>query len=907
MFRPLFAARATSQDSPSLQPFALVGLVALLVFAIGAGLGVDQVHESFDAVETLAAEQRAGQQRRALEADLAQLSISARDHARWDDAWRYAQSEDPAFVSANLTDDSLNVMRVNVVLIVDGSGRVLHSSLLPEGAHALQSPAPDDVLADLVPVALATGTLGELPVGRRLVHSQRGAVAFAGVEITRTDGSEPSGRYLLFGRYVSAALMERVRQTSGLPVRWVALADPAAELSTATRAWIQGSGSRDTHAEPKSDEVMTSLSLVRSPDGKPLAVLASEAPRSITSLGQNLGWTLLGGLAALLLVCGSMLSWLLLRLHRTQLSRARDGARYRKVADQLTETILLVECPSLRVVEMNQAALHSMGYAETDIASLTALDIFPDLTREALAQEPENGRRVCRSRLRRKDGSEFDAEVTVSEFRDDSRDLLCLVGHDVSHRRAAEEQQKANQRKLLHMAQHDPLTGLPNRLFLRSKFPRVIRHAHDAQRGIALIYVDVDHFKNINDSLGHGHGDRLLQIIAQRLRNTVGAQDAVVRMGGDEFVIVATLVPEPASIDQLAQRLQSSICAPIVIDETPLAVTASMGLAVYPRDGSDLDVLLKHADIALYQAKEAGRHCHRFFDAHMDLRVSEDVALEQALRHALGSSQFYLEFQPVVDLRSNRVSSVEALLRWHHPELGQIPPGRFVPIAERAGLITQLGQFALENALHQMRAWLDVGVACVPMAINVAPQQLAHADFAELVKRLTAEVGIEPRWLRFEITENALLQNVQQLVGTLNQLREIGSQILIDDFGTGYSGLSYLTKLPVDTVKIDRSFVSSMMKGPKDEAVIASIIEMAGKLNLMTIAEGIETREQALRLRRLGCNFVQGYFFSRPLSARRCRRLLQKMHALGSSTVSTQTVATQAAQTMDDDRQAAAG
>jgi diguanylate cyclase (GGDEF)-like protein/PAS domain S-box-containing protein len=649
------------------------------------------------------------------------------------------------------------------------------------------------------------------------------------------------------------------------------------------------------------------MSVIRSPDDQPLALLVSEAPQSVVEFGRHLTGTLLGGLALLLLAFGGALAWLLIRLYRTQQSRHVAEARYRKVADQLTETILLVDSQTLGIAEINRAALGAMGYSDDDIGAMTALDIFPDLSRETLLLDTDNGRRVCQSRLRRKDGTELDTEVTISEFRDDDRRLLCLVGHDVSHRRAAEEQHKANQRKLLHMAQHDPLTGLPNRLYLRSRFPRVIRHAQDAQRCIALIYVDVDHFKSINDSLGHGHGDRLLQIIAQRLRNTVGAQDAVVRMGGDEFVIVATLLPEVASIDNLAQRIQASVCAPIVVDDTPLAVTASMGISVYPRDGLDLDLLLKHADIALYQAKEAGRHGHRFFDADMDLRVSEDLALEQALRHALGSNQFYLDFQPVVDLRTNRVSSVEALLRWHHPELGQIPPARFVPIAERTGLIEQLGQFALENVLHQMRAWLDVGVACVPVAINVAPRQLARNDFAELVKRLTSEVGIEPRWLRFEITESALLQNVQELVGTLTQLREIGSQILIDDFGTGYSGLSYLTTLPVDTVKIDRSFVTSMMKGEKDEMVISSIIDMAAKLKLVTIAEGIETREQALRLRRLGCNFAQGYFFSRPLSARRCRRLLQKMHALAAPAGNAPAAALQSSPAESEERQAAAG
>ena len=583
-----------------------------------------------------------------------------------------------------------------------------------------------------------------------------------------------------------------------------------------------------------------------------------------------------GRLLATLLVSALLLGWLLTRLRRSRKARVIAETRYHKLANQLTEVILLVDRQSLLVVETNQAALTTTGYSESDICGRPLPDVFPDLVGEKL-REDSTKRRIHFSHLRRRDGSEQDTEVSVTEFQDNHRQLLCLVAHDVSHRRAAEEQVRANQRKLLHMAQHDPLTGLPNRLFLHSRFPQVTREVQESQSGIALIYVDLDHFKNINDSLGHGHGDRLLQIVAQRLRSTVSSEDAVIRMGGDEFVIIATLVPKPTSIDLLAQRVQAAVSAPIIIDDSPLSITASMGLAVYPRDGVELEPLLKHADIALYQAKEAGRGCHRYFDAHMNVRVNEDLTLEQALRHALGNKQFYIEFQPVVNLRNNRLASVEALLRWQHPELGQIPPSRFVPVVERTGLITQIGQFALENVLQQMRIWLDMGVACVPVAVNVAPQQLVNRNFVELVKRLTTQVGIDPQWLRFEITEGALLQNVPQLVGTLRQLREIGSEILIDDFGTGYSGLSYLTTLPVNTVKIDRSFVANMMNNARDEAVITSIIDMATRLNLVTIAEGIETREQALRLRLLGCHFAQGYFFSRPLSASSFRRLLQRV------------------------------
>jgi predicted signal transduction protein with EAL and GGDEF domain len=308
-------------------------------------------------------------------------------------------------------------------------------------------------------------------------------------------------------------------------------------------------------------------------------------------------------------------------------------------------------------------------------------------------------------------------------------------------------------------------------------------------------------------------------------------------------------------------------------------VTASIGVSVYPRDGLDLEILLKHADIALYQAKEAGRNCHRLFVADMDVRVSEDVALEQALRHAIGTDQLYMEYQPVVDLKTSRVSSFEALMRWRHPDLGVVPPGRFVPIAEKSGLILPLGQHAIAQTLKQLQAWQKEGVSCLPVAVNVAPQQLMRTDFPALVQELASVAGIEARWLRFEITESALLKNPEQLIETLTALRKLGCQVLIDDFGTGYSALSYLTQLPVDALKIDRSFVTDLVQGEASAQIVRAVIDMARRLDISTVAEGVETKDQALLLRKLGCNYAQGFLFSRPLSPRRARILLDRLRA----------------------------
>jgi EAL domain-containing protein (putative c-di-GMP-specific phosphodiesterase class I) len=288
-------------------------------------------------------------------------------------------------------------------------------------------------------------------------------------------------------------------------------------------------------------------------------------------------------------------------------------------------------------------------------------------------------------------------------------------------------------------------------------------------------------------------------------------------------------------------------------------------------------MLLKRADIALHQAKEAGRRCHRYFSADMDARVNEHAALEHELCNAIGTRQIYLDYQPIVDLRNGRLVSLEALMRWRHPERGLIPPGQFIPVAEKCGLILELGQQALQEVLAQQRAWLDADVPVVPIAVNVSAIQIERVDFAKLVRRLTASVGIDPKWVRFEVTESAIMKEPEKLIGTLQELRALGSQVLLDDFGTGYSSLSYLNRLPIDIVKIDRAFVRELSEGDRASPVIPLVVDMAKQLNLKTVAEGVETAAQAAGLFELGCDFGQGYFYSKPVLAHHCKSLLEHL------------------------------
>jgi diguanylate cyclase (GGDEF)-like protein len=717
-----------------------------------------------------------------------------------------------------------------------------------------------------------------------LLRTSSGPVAFSVKEIRRSDLSIPTGALMLFARYIDADDVGRIRQTLGMPVELQSLASPLdaprhAGLPAPIRAWVADRDAGNTKVWVSSRDEIRAYAMARDIDGAAVVMFSSNVPRSIYRLGLQTTGLMLVSIVLLLIIGGCCVVWMAMRLKRSFAATDAAEQRYASIAAQLHEAITLAEPGSGRIIEANEAVLRAMNCSLEAMRTRTIFDLYPDLTTAALeAVPPEGGARlVLESRMRNHSGGTSDAEIAVTRMSGSARTLLCLVGRDVSHRREAELQQRASHKKLVHIAQHDPLTGLPNRLYLRARLPRALRHAAKTERLMALIYLDIDHFKNINDSRGHGAGDALLQIVAKRLRATVAAQDVVLRMGGDEFVIIAALLPDVNAVNGLALRLLAAMQAPLTLEATPLEISASLGVALYPNDGLDMESLLKHADIALYQAKAAGRRCHRLFSPDMLVRVSESVAMEQALRRAIGSDQFSMDYQPIINMRTGRVSSLEALMRWRHPDLGQVPPGQFIPVADSSGLTVELGMQGLRTVLAQLRAWQDAAVPIVPIAVNISPVQLEQSDFCTSVLRLAAEHEVDPRWLHFEITETALLKDPAGLVGTLQTLRALGSKVLIDDFGTGYSGLSYLAKLPVDTIKIDRSFISDLGKNTARTPIIEAVIEMARRLNMTVVAEGVETEQQAAMLQTQGCEYAQGYFYSRPVSARHCRTLLEKL------------------------------
>jgi diguanylate cyclase (GGDEF)-like protein len=390
------------------------------------------------------------------------------------------------------------------------------------------------------------------------------------------------------------------------------------------------------------------------------------------------------------------------------------------------------------------------------------------------------------------------------------------------------------------------------------------------------MFLDLDRFKNVNDSLGHSVGDKLLQEVAARLKSVMRASDTVSRLGGDEFVILMPEAADQAAISVAARKVLETVSRPYSIDGHELMSTPSLGIAIFPGDGQDVETLLRNADAAMYHAKESGRNNYQFFTQDMNARALERLSLERSLRRALERDELRLHYQPQYDLASGRVIGVEALIRWEHPEEGLISPGRFMPFAEETGLILPIGAWVLERACWQNREWQRAALPPVRMSVNISALQFRQPGFAETVRHALAVTGLEARYLELEVTESVIMHDAERVTAALSELKRMGLELAIDDFGTGYSSLSYLKRFPIDRLKIDKSFVRDIPSDGEDAAIISAIIGLTRNLGLRTIAEGVETNEQLEFLREQGCDEVQGYLLSRPLPPEACAQLLRE-------------------------------
>lgn len=433
------------------------------------------------------------------------------------------------------------------------------------------------------------------------------------------------------------------------------------------------------------------------------------------------------------------------------------------------------------------------------------------------------------------------------------------VARDIRERKMMED-------RLSFQATHDALTGMPNRLLMRDRLQQAIANAKRERKLMAVVFLDLDNFKRINDTLGHAHGDQVLLEVASRLRDVLRHSDTLARQGGDEFIALLPGLSSANDVVGIVEKMVQVLGRVIVVDGREIYVTASLGVSVYPFDHDNGDELLRKADVAMYRAKEQGRNGYQFYTPDMDERFNLDLQMEVDLRHGINNEELFLQYQPKVSLRSGQVTGFEALVRWRHPQRGIVSPGEFIPIAERSMLIAHLGEWVIREACRQIRVWRDAGETVVPVAVNVSAQQFEYMDVARLIRTALTETALEGELLELEITEGVLMRDPLATTRVLTQIKGLGVNIAVDDFGTGYSSLGYLKQFPVDVLKIDRSFVDEVSTNADDAAIVRAIVSMAHNLDIQVVAEGVETAEQLAFLRECECDFVQGYFFSRPVA-----------------------------------------
>jgi diguanylate cyclase (GGDEF)-like protein/PAS domain S-box-containing protein len=471
--------------------------------------------------------------------------------------------------------------------------------------------------------------------------------------------------------------------------------------------------------------------------------------------------------------------------------------------------------------------------------------------------------------LIRRDGVEAAIEDSAAPIHDRRGQVsgAVMVFHDVSAARAAAT-------RMSYLAQHDSLTDLPNRILFNDRLTQAMALAHRRRQKLAVLYLDVDRFKQINDSLGHAIGDRLLQSMATRLRECVRNSDTVSRQGGDEFVILLSEISQAQDAAISADKILLALSTSHRIDAHDLHITVSIGIVIYPDDGTDSEALLTNADFAMYHAKESGRNNYQFFKADMNVRAIERQSVQEGLRHAVKKKEFLLVYQPQIDLDKGAIVGLEALIRWNHPERGLVPPMHFIPIAEECGVIVPIGRWVMHEACRQARVWQDSGLPPMRVAINISAVELSAKDFVAGVREILLETGVDPSYLELELTETFLMQDSKSTAEVLRALKGMGVRLALDDFGTGYSSLSYLRRFPIDTLKIDRSFVRDITSDIDDASIVSAVISMGKSLHLRVVAEGVETAEQLAFLQERQCPEGQGHYFSKPVVAADFTRLL---------------------------------
>jgi len=609
----------------------------------------------------------------------------------------------------------------------------------------------------------------------------------------------------------------------------------------------------------KSGEVVTFQSQILRPDGKLIDILING---QVIFDEQNIPSKLIGSTQDI----------------TNHVNAKREAQEFKNLIQHSLSEIYIVEYDTLNYLYVNDGVVDGLGYTSEELLNMNIRDINPKLTEEYIAILKETGDRdkrvLNRSIHQRKDGSLYPAQSLMHRVKYNNAEAFVIFDTDISKQVEDEKLLEEQTQKLSYQANHDALTNLPNRILFKDRLEQTISLSTSHSEEFALLFIDLDQFKKINDTLGHNIGDYVLIEIAYRLAKTIREEDTLARLGGDEFTIILNNVNGIQNASSVAQEIINCMKEPIIVKGNTLFISASIGISMFPNDSKKNENLLKYADTAMYKAKDEGRNNFQFYSSEMTAQAIKRVTIEINLRTAIKENQFIVYFQPQYDAITESILGMEALVRWNHPKLGIISPAKFMEIAEDSGLIIDIDRIVMKNAMLQFTLWYKNGLNPGTLALNLAMKQLSKDDFIPILTQTIKDTNFQAQWLELEVTESQVMNNPDASIKKLQEISDIGIKLAIDDFGTGYSSLAYLKKLPLDKLKIDQSFIKDIPEDEDDIAITKAIIALGHSLKLNLIAEGVETKEQKDFLLENNCNNIQGFYYSKPITAEEITKLL---------------------------------
>ena len=759
----------------------------------------------------------------ALDQATASLGSFTSDWAHWNDMYSYMGSLNPSFITDNMTMAAFDNSNINLMMIWSKQQTMIYGKSIDTEAKKL-IPFPANLDHYVFPKSFLSEweNINKTYRGYMLVANKIMIVAAGAI----TDGNKinPPLGTLITGRYLSNDLLEKIITATKVNLEIYIIGginhDPG--LNSAVNHALQDPNGHYIH--PINETSMATYILLRDVNNKPIAMLRSIIPRSTYLTGLHAVHYYL----ATYLAAGFIFSLLMIWLLRTLIIKRLE------LLDKELGIISDKHSVSDRVTEQGNDELSSVA---------SEINVMMDIIQASQEQ------------------LELRVEKRTQELNKTNQQLQ----QEITERKSIEQELLLNKEHLARLAHFDNLTTLPNRIFFNEILNKSISQAMRQRTSLAVLFIDLDRFKNINDALGHPAGDMVLREIAKRFQQALPAGDTIARLSGDEFIIVLNNLASAEFPSTIAEKILQCCTEPFKFNTNELFITPSIGICIYPANGISLEELQKNADTAMYNAKRAGGNMFQYYSSEMNTAAHEHLELEAALRKAIQNQEFILYYQPKLDLASGKVSGVEALIRWESPEIGIISPDKFIPLAEETGLIIPIGEWALREACKTNKRWQDFGYEPISVAVNISAKQFQQQNLGELVSQVLAESGLGAKYLDLEITETAMMDNVENAIKKLTEIKKMGVEISVDDFGTGYTSISYLKRFPIDVLKVDQSFIKGIPANQDDIAIVSAVIAMAHNLGMSVVAEGVETEEQMQFLAEHTCDTIQGYFISAPL------------------------------------------